>query len=277
MIALFSRYGRTGNRLVINIHALATALATGQDFFSFFGKEIVDLSGVSHVRIKNSSVRFLPLSTDAFPFRLIGKMRALFESLGLCRNVGTVHDMNPCFFASNRLHILIDWFQRNPEAVHREADRIREILSFLPKHSAKSDFIFQNLSTHPGRPVYAGLHIRRTDYREWRGGEFFWSFDAYRHFMDSFAAGIVGHQVVFVVSSDEKIPQGFFSSNDFQTIFLSGNAFEDMCALSRCDYVMGPRSSFSRIAAFLGNTLYHQIEGLKDPCNPQSFIRSPIP
>ena len=45
----------------------------------------------------------------------------------------------------------------------------------------------------------------------------------------------------------------FFASHGVSVADASASAPEDVVTLSECDYIMGPRSTFSRFAAFYGN------------------------
>ena len=58
--------------------------------------------------------------------------------------------------------------------------------------------------------------------------------------------------LLFLLFSNESLQEENFK--DIPIIIMSGNAGEDLYAMSRCDYVMGPPSSFSRCAAYMGRT-----------------------
>ena len=59
-------------------------------------------------------------------------------------------------------------------------------------------------------------------------------------------------EVAFHICSDEKIDMADFSGFDCYQIPLSLD-IEDLYALSLCDYIIGPPSTFSMWASFYGN------------------------
>lgn len=101
--------------------------------------------------------------------------------------------------------------------------------------------------------VVIGVHIRRGDYKEWNEGRFYYSFEEYHQFMKRVAALFPDKRVSFFISSNEKLSKEMFPDVhvDFHT---GGNAgvITDLHTLSLCDYIIGPFSTFSRWASFIG-------------------------
>ena len=59
-----------------------------------------------------------------------------------------------------------------------------------------------------------------------------------------------GRSAVFLLTSDEPIDQADYSG--FQTVVGTGGPIGDLYGLSKCDYIIGPPSTFSTWAAFYG-------------------------
>ena len=118
--------------------------------------------------------------------------------------------------------------------------------------------------------VVIGVHIRRGDYATWNDGRFFFSHEEYHAFMKRVASLFPDKQVVFFISSNEPIPQETFS--DLQIIYhTNGSAVLDLHTLSLCDYIIGPFSTFSRWAAFIGEKPICFLEDQKQEFTQQSF------
>ena len=118
--------------------------------------------------------------------------------------------------------------------------------------------------------IIVGVHIRRGDYATWNDGRFFFSHEEYHAFMRRIASLFPDKQVVFFISSNELIPQETFS--DLQIIYhTNGSAVLDLHTLSLCDYIIGPFSTFSRWAAFIGEKPICFLEDQKQKFTQQSF------
>lgn len=100
-----------------------------------------------------------------------------------------------------------------------------------------------------------GVHIRRGDYRTHCGGKYFFDDDTYIRFIHAFAQQHPERPIqVFICGNDPQLQQDYYRQQlaEVQVVFPQGNPGEDLCVLSECDYLMGPPSTFSLVAA-----LYH--------------------
>lgn len=95
-----------------------------------------------------------------------------------------------------------------------------------------------------------GVHIRRGDYQTWQDGLYYYSFETYLEFMRQVEQVYSDKKVCFFMASNEKIPMGLF--NEFECFSIDGaNAAHDLYALSLCDRLIGPPSTYSRWASFV--------------------------
>lgn len=96
-----------------------------------------------------------------------------------------------------------------------------------------------------------GVHVRRGDYATWNGGRFYFSHEEYRRFMLQITRVFGEKKIAFFISSNEKYDDNCFEG--LETFSLdNASAIEDLHALSLCDYITGPVSTFSRWASFIG-------------------------
>lgn len=106
-----------------------------------------------------------------------------------------------------------------------------------------------------------GIHIRRGDYKTHKHGRFYYSIAEYNRIIQQFKSTFRDKSVLFFISSDENINLQEFT--DCSCIKMeNGSAVKDLYALSHCDYIVGPPSSFSGWASFMGNK---PIFFIKDP------------
>ena len=102
--------------------------------------------------------------------------------------------------------------------------------------------------------VRLGVHIRRGDYAVWKDGIYCYSNEIYAQFIGQFA-NLFPEKIidVFLSTNDQSVTSDIFSQlvsdNHVRIHLLGGNAAEDLFMLSECDYIIGPPSTFSLVAA----------------------------
>ncbi|MDD4437861.1 MAG: alpha-1,2-fucosyltransferase [Erysipelotrichales bacterium] len=124
--------------------------------------------------------------------------------------------------------------------------------------------------------IVIGVHIRRGDYRNWNEGRFYYELDQYIDFMRKVEKLFPSQKVSFFICSDE-----WFHVNEFTELSLyrfennqTSSAILDLYTLSMCDYIMGPYSTFSRWASFIGEKPLCFIKDVEQLFTLESF--SPI-
>ncbi len=131
----------------------------------------------------------------------------------------------------------------------RHAAYIRRVFTPLPLHQEASRAALA--AARAGGPVLVGVHIRHGDYQQHLGGRFFFQLAAYAGMMRRMCALLAPRAVAFLVCSNgAATPDQFPGLN----VHLGpGHLVADLQALSGCDWLLGPPSSFSAWAAFAGN------------------------
>ena len=117
-----------------------------------------------------------------------------------------------------------------------------------------------------------GVHIRRGDYKEWRKGKLYFSDEVYANFMQM-CINVFGASVNFVCVSNETINVEYFLSVGLPVIGVSGTPQEDVCTLSLCDYILGPTSTFTWWAAFMGDKCRFEITDPSDVISKEGFVK----
>ncbi len=102
--------------------------------------------------------------------------------------------------------------------------------------------------------IIVGVHIRHGDYKTFYGGIFYYSLEEFHQYMLQIQALYPDKRVAFFISSNEG-----FSTDVFEGCRCyrfgkepSGDIL-DLHTLSLCDLIIGPWSTYSRWAAFIGN------------------------
>ncbi len=199
----------------------------------------------------------------SFSSKIIFKIFKLDKVLFFRRFYGYHHtrdaffDLNePAFIqqAKKALLIVEGWRYRdkiNFDEMHKSL--LREI--FTPK-KIFLEKIKTNLSQckKKDETILIGVHIRRTDYKTFENGAWYFSDTIYAEKMQAikhiFAAR--NKKCTFYLCSDEPIVAQNFSG--FEIIFdIQPHFISDLYTLAACDYIIGPPSTYSMWASFYGN------------------------
>lgn len=101
--------------------------------------------------------------------------------------------------------------------------------------------------------IVVGVHIRRGDYATWNDGRFFYELEDYHQFMLRVQELYSDHRVGFFISSNEDFSLDLFTGCTCRRFGKEpSGAILDLYTLSICDRIMGPFSSYSRWASFIG-------------------------
>jgi hypothetical protein len=147
-----------------------------------------------------------------------------------------------------------------------------EILLFLAPRSeyVNAAKVLAEKARMDSECILCGVHIRLGDYKQHKSGCWFYSFEQYMAKMQEFS-DLFGTRkpVRFLVCSNENLPQDAFRG--LPVTFGSGQFMEDLMALSQCDYIMGPPSTYSAWASFCGDVPLNLLFDLA-PLRDESFI-----
>ncbi len=123
--------------------------------------------------------------------------------------------------------------------------------------------------------VVVGVHIRRGDYATWNDGRFFYELSDYHQFMLRVQQLFAPRKVSFFISSNEDFPLDIFEGCTCRRFGREpSGAILDLYTLSLCHRIMGPFSSYSRWASFIGRVPLCFIESKAQQFTDDSF--SPI-
>jgi hypothetical protein len=148
-----------------------------------------------------------------------------------------------------RIVFVNGWNFRAPELVQRHAEKLRSYFRPIKEIEQASREAVERLRQQADLVV--GIHIRQGDYRTFRAGAYFYPVAQYAAWMRELAEQYPGGNVAFFVCSDEPRHEREFPG--LQVGIGAGSAVGDMYALAKCDYILGPVSSFSMWASFYGN------------------------
>lgn len=97
-----------------------------------------------------------------------------------------------------------------------------------------------------------GVHIRRGDYKEWKNGNYYYSDDAWVGIMKQIETQLAdkGYSCKFLLCSNETL-RFKYEGKSYQ--MTNSDGITDLCALSCCDMLVGPPSTYSQWASFIND------------------------
>ena len=120
--------------------------------------------------------------------------------------------------------------------------------------------------------MVVGVHIRRGDYATWNDGRFFYSLEQYHRFMLRVKECYAGRRVAFFISSNETFDLSLFHGcSCYRFTGEPSAAVLDLYTLSVCDRIIGPVSTFSRWASFIGEVPLCFIENDNQQFTDEAF------
>ena len=104
--------------------------------------------------------------------------------------------------------------------------------------------------------IRLGVHIRRGDYAVWKDGIYCYDDKTYADYIRQFTALFPDKDICVCLSTnDPQVSEASFKKllsdvgSRVRIHLLGGNAVEDLFMLSECDYIIGPPSTYSLVAA----------------------------
>jgi hypothetical protein len=147
------------------------------------------------------------------------------------------------------------WGFRDWGALWRQRERLRSFFALEEPWAGRVSQAAEGMKA--GREVLVGVHVRRGDYAKFAGGEFYFALEEYRGAMERMveligAGGVQGERVRFLVCGNEAGVAEAEVWKGLEVVGGTGVAVEDLALLGKCDYLVGPPSTFSMWASFFG-------------------------
>lgn len=163
------------------------------------------------------------------------------------------------------------WAFRHPALFDKYHNEIKRLFAFRHKKIAAKEAWMKSL---PEADIRLGIHIRRGDYAKWQGGLYYFDDRIYAEMIRRFSELHNGKSIqVFIATNDPKTDVELIKRiSGTDCIYMSaGNPGEDLFVLSECQYIMGPKSTFSLVASFYNDASLHWIESKDDKITEESF------
>jgi hypothetical protein len=266
MLIIASKPGQVGNILLVYSHVIARAIESNlsvadpaldnyADLFPGTRNDLLCRFPAQRSRMRPTARR------RRLVYRLFHTMARILGKLKLdlppVRQI-TLEDWHtefdlgdPAFLASlkpRQCVLLRGWLFRDARAMSKHSDAVRD---FFRPHDRNQRNIDELISrARQDADVLIGVHVRHGIIHFANTRKYFYTAHRYAEMMGELVALFPGKRVSFLICSDWPQDPPIFSR--FKVAFGTGDLIEDMYALARCDYLIGPPSTFTMWASFYG-------------------------
>ena len=286
MIGVTLKYGQLGNNLMAYANIIAVAEEHGltaiYPAFYDYAPEFVGTADNPLCRYPALHICKLPPAARRFLFRACASVtdRIGSKPFPMVTRVsvapGTVMDANaPAFIAAARRRIVLTdgWAIHNAEMVVKHSDKIRAY--FQPVEKYRSVIADTVANARRDCDLLIGVHIRKSDFKTYAGGKYYWSDDQYAERLRDLSAVFPDRRLHFLICSDEPISPLLLDA--FTAFPGPGSMIGDLYSLAGCDYIIGTPSTFARWAAFYGKVPAYLMSDVKRPIIRDDFINFESP
>lgn len=160
------------------------------------------------------------------------------------------------------------WFVEDLPLLRKHAAPIRSYFTPTYTYRINASNLISNLKN--SADIIVGIHIRQGDYDRHQNGRYFYPIEQYIAVMNAAAKLFTGNKIKFLICSNVKQEPELFQ--DFNFVFGSGHFIEDLHALSECDYLIGPPSSYTMWAAFYGEKPLYMMRDARNAISLKDFV-----
>lgn len=270
MIIVLNKDCQMSNRLLLNAHCLATALECEQDLqMCTFG----DLAKYYECKMEEGSIKVEIKDENKVIGRIYRILRERYNVYRMDRVKKYIEDLpitiREIKANSQKKHFIHNWYFRNYRGLEKYQKNIRNF--FEPKEEYKKEASKLINRLHLADKTVVAVHIRHGDYLEWQNGRFYFPIEAYLAWIENVRNVFEDDSVSlhFILFSNTKIISKVENMDDITISNLS--AVEDQFLMSQCDYIMGPPSTFSWWASFMGKKPYCVLLNTSQVITKKSF------
>jgi len=257
-LVIYCDYGRLGNRLHTHANALAWCIENNyslinlsfSEYASLFNKSPKHNSGNLH---QNENFIFKSLSSRLFrnflrKLLLSGKwlerLEWIFNQIRPTNNEALLESDLSRQIKPNKINLIRHWDISSSNSIKLQQHKIRNYLSPNKKYVVSAKKIINDLRSN--YDCIVGIHARRGDYITYLDGIHYHSWESYLNWGNETkkALEFSGKKNVGIVICSDEVPPTSITKRQSVHFSSSNEIMIDINLLSRCDYNLGPPSSF---------------------------------
>lgn len=144
------------------------------------------------------------------------------------------------------------WLYRSDKLLIKHAALIKAFFTPIPELNSKIDIFFKNKFDLTNETVIA-IHIRRGDYSNFEYGKYYYELFEYKKIINDISILFNNQNLHFLICSNEQINLDDINTNNHKMTLAPNHELLDMYCMTRCNYIVGPPSTYTMWASFYGN------------------------
>jgi hypothetical protein len=281
LIIVTDEPGQLGNQLWAFTNMICIArhyrnrivIVLRKDYYELLDRVVLRKARVSGVYIYSSSeteARLIKLFCRKV-LHILKKPAHLFKKLPLFVFNNKIENFNFLKTKSARICFINSWNQREYKQCFIDNSKyVRALIQPRKAIVDKVEATFEDIVSRFENPVIVAVHIRRGDYKQFFGGKYYFDDVVYRYYMNDLQKELETACVVFYLFSNEDINVSNFA--DLNIFYKKGESnISDMWAMSKCNYIIGPPSTFSMWASFWNSVPLCFLHNSSDSVRLSSF------
>lgn len=265
MVILFKSYGDHSNRLLQNLRIEVYCIDNNIEFrnTTFGDLSIYYINPVNSQQIQFSNI--LQNRIVQFFFKIFSPINII--SLG--KEKDSISALSNCLFKNCYVK---GWynFDKNNILIRKYQDLMIKKYTLKKNYYKNNPLFLKMLSLDKSKTILIGVHIRRGDYKKWNNGKYYFKDEQYRTYMRKMKKEInihINKKCIFIIFSNEKT-----SFEESDTLWISKNTwYLDHFLMGQCDYLIGPPSTFTVWASYIGKTKYIHIKSSEQKIELKHF------
>jgi len=259
MVLLTDPYGQTSNNFFQHIHLDSFCKEKGICFFNpFLRKAYSDYPG-----LKGNLLQEIMYSI------ILGLRKSGFLSLLRKKQFDIDDPIHQAVITNNKILLCKGWLFRSFDTTIKFRKYYQNLFDpKIDKRYYKDTFLKKSFSDE----VLIGVHIRRGDYKYFTNGVYFYNDNVYIDKIHQLLSCLNGKSHKVLLFSDDKTLNIKEFKESFNEVYISnGSETIDHYLMSQCDYLIGPPSTFSLWASYIGETPFFHIENAEDIVSLEKF------
>lgn len=160
------------------------------------------------------------------------------------------------------------WHFRTPnEVISRFMPIYRDY--FTPNFDTRS--LEEAFLQTPEGEILLAVHIRRGDYKEWLDGKFYFEDDVYIDKIHQVLEQLGQPAKIILFSNDPNLNYGVYQQAFGNVLRSENSVAADHFLMSKCDYIIGPPSTFTMWASLIGETQFLHFHSKDDIIQTDRF------
>ena len=253
--------GNHSNRLLQNLHFEAFCKEHNFEYYNQTFCNMADFYAAPCNIQSSSFLKFLQIDLLGKIFHNSRVVKKIFSVIWLLSKISCIKFVR--FDKENEQHLsetrllkafekhntvyTAGWWFRAPDLAEKYRSEMQKNYALKPIFYNENSLVKKINALKTEGYMLIGIHIRRGDYRKWRGGKHCYDDDVYEKIMQNISAKI-SEKHVFIIFSNDNVK--FQESENL--LISKEDWYIDHHLMSLCDYLYGPPSTFTLWASYIG-------------------------